>query len=164
MQQTARSKGETMWAQRQVKKTKKKVVEQWLEQLEEKARISEVAKRSGGWSSTAERNQQNRARRLLEEKEALMKQVKRRFKKEVEKIEWIDKELQGLRQQAAGSSTEQEAKAAQAVAAVRGAGMLFEEGEAGSPAGCEQGLREKELEKQVVRAKLQVEEATVKLQ
>jgi len=158
MQRKARSKGEKMWARRQIDKTKKRFAKSWLEELEEKAKVPEVAKTSGEWSSTAERNKVDRARRLLEEKDALQKKIQGRFKNEVKRIEDIDKELQGLRPQAAGSSTEQEVKAAQVVAAARHRGEVFEE-EVGSSAGCEwamelhieeleQRLREHELYKE----------------
>ena len=132
MQRQARSKGEKIWASRQVAKTKTKFAEKWLEQLKEKAEKSEVAAQTAEWRSTRARNDYERAGRLLEEKEELRKTIKRRFKKEIGKIEKINDELQELQVQAEASSAELKTEV---VAAVHERSDLTEE--VGSSRGCE---------------------------
>ena len=145
MQRKARSKGEKMWARRQIDRTKKRFAKSWLEELEAKAKVSEVDKETAGWTSTAARNDFEKAKRLLEDKEKIQKKIRRRFKGEVERIEKIDEELQKLRAAAEAESSSE----AQVVAAVHDSDGFVKQGArpAGSSIGCERS-RERQLELQ----------------
>ena len=90
-----------MWADRQVVKARRKIAEEWLAKLEEKTKKSELEEEVPEWQSTQARNNFEKARRLLREKEELKRAIKRRCKKEVAKIEKIEGQLQELQQQAA---------------------------------------------------------------
>ena len=127
--------------------------------MKEKAEKSEVAEQTGEWRSTRARNDYERARRLLEEKEELRKTIKRRFKKEIGKIEKINDELQELQVQAEASSAELKTEV---VAAVHERSDLTEE--VGSSRGCEQGGREDILRRQVIEAEQRAGKAKAELE
>ena len=145
MQKKAKGKGERMWARRQIDKTKKKFAESWLDELEAKVKVSEVDKETAGWTSTAARNDFEKAKRLLEDKEKIQKKIRRRFKGEVERIEKIDEELQKLRAAAEAESSSE----AQVVAAVRESSGIFEE-KIGSSLGC-RAVQEQKIEELQLR-------------
>ena len=161
-QREAKSKGEKMWAGRQMAKTKEKFAKEWLVELEEKAKKSELKQEISEWRSTEARNNFEKARSLLREQEELEKTIKRRSKKEVEKIVKIEEQLQELRQRAAVEDSSA-VQGAEVVAAVCERSELLKE-EVGSTVGCEQSFQAQVLEKQVIEATLRAEKAEQKLQ
>ena len=150
MQRKAKSKAEKEWARRQADKIKERLATSWWQELEEKAKQSEIGKTTGDWDKTAARRDFDRARRLQAEQEELRAAVKQRCKQEMERIGDLDKELQGLRQQAASSNAGQEVQVVQVAAAVREAEVSFEEG-AGPMLGRKRN-RELELYEQLTAA------------
>ena len=144
----AKSKGEKMWARRQVEKTKQKFARQGLEEMEEKAKQSEVDRVTGQWDCTVARNRFEEARRLQAKREELWRKIRKKCGEEVKHFEKIDEQLQRLQQQATEEQSKEQSdeQSIVGVTAVRARGELevFEE-----TIRCEQGQSIAALEQKI---------------